>query len=138
MTQRETQNILDNAAFINIDATGSRNNKHGERRKHLGDYVTPSNLERRRKRRSTGDRTFPDSQSQGQGHKHSKTAPALNGYHDNEDIVIVDNDDDVFISNHGNKAVDNGEHYPTKHRATRTNRHSVPNIDNGRAVQLDR
>ena len=83
VTHRETQNTLDNAAFINRDATGSRNNKHGERRKHLGDHVNSSSLGRRRKRRSTGDRTFPDSQSQGQGHKHSKTAPALNGHHDN-------------------------------------------------------
>ena len=138
VAQRETQNTLDNAAFVNRDATESRNNKHGERRKHLGDHVTSSSFERRRKRRSTGDRTFPDSQSQGQGHKHSKTAPALNGYHDNEDIVIVDNDDDVFISNHSNKAVDNNQHYPTKHRGTRTNRHSVPNLDNGRMMQLDR
>ena len=138
MTQRETQNTLDNAAFINRDATGSRNNKHGERRKHQGDHVTSSSLERRRKRRSTGDRTFPDSQNQGQGHKHSQTAPALNGYHDNEDIVIVDNDDDVFISNHSNEAVDNIHHYPTKHHGTRKNRHSVPNLDNGRTVQVDR
>ena len=138
MTQRETQNTLDNAAFINRDATGSRNNKHGERRKHQGDHVTSSSLERRRKRRSTGDRTFPDSQNQGQGHKHSQTAPALNGYHDNEDIVIVDNDDDVFISNHSNEAVDNIHHYPTKHRGTRKNRHSVPNLDNCRTMQLDR
>ena len=135
---------LDNAMFINGDAAGSRNRQR-ERRKHPGDHHTgSSSLERRRKRRSTGDRTFPDSESQGQGHhKHSQTAPALNGYHhDNEDaIVIVDNnDDDVFISNHSNEpVVDNIHHYPTKGRCgARTNRHSVPNMDNNRTLHLDR
>ena len=143
MTQRDrnkdSERKLDNAAFINGDAAGSRNNKHAERcsGKHQRDQLmTSSSHERRRKRRSTGDRTFPDSHTQGQGHKHSQTAPALNGYHDNTDgIVVIDNDDDVFTNNHSNEAVDNIHHYPRN--KSRTNRHSVPTLDNN-TMYLDR
>ncbi len=129
---------LDNAVFVNGDVNAtSRGNKHGDRRKHErrgdADVVGSSNMERRRKRRSTGDRTFPESQSHSnKGYRHSHTTPALNGCcYDNSHLTQrpeMDDNDDVFVVGYRDKEVlDNVHQYPRKsHSVAFYGRPSLP------------
>ena len=130
--QNDRPGTLDNAAWINGDSgnhgshsshSNKKNNKHG-RRKHERDAQYSASLERRHKRMSTGDRTFPDP---GQGQHQGQIT---NSHHDNQENI----DDDVFMET----SIDSNPSVKVKRgRDTRENRHSVPNMDN-RAYQLDR
>lgn len=149
-----TGNCVDNAAYVNGDVSGSRRPSGGKERSDPGDVTSQNNAERRRKRRSTGDKTFPEQrQGQGhpQGHRHSATLPSLNGYLHDNDAVSLDNhpaDDDVFIpypSNEG--AVLQTKHVTSSGAGTRashagsrarSNRRSVPGYHDNRTVHVDR
>ncbi len=131
-SQTDRPGTLDNAAFINGDSgnhgsagshSNKRSNKHG-RRKHERDAQYSASLERRHKRMSTGDRTFPDP---GQGQHQGQTT---NSHHGNQDNM----EDEVFMET----SIDlNPPGKVKRGRDSRENRHSVPNMDN-RAYQLDR